>query len=173
MPKVLDPHTLREREVSQATIDSWVEDGKTNFVFTPFLTGMVDDGKEGVRLWDNIDGQWTKPLPYMQRDAFLRKGIWKCSACQMTSSARGDIAAHVQNALESTQRHKRAKLRMETQRDRVVHLCTGCGSLFPMRRNMGPYHLEQAKAMGPAHKDAKEILMPRFSEAPGVWQPKP
>ena len=73
------------------------------------------EGPSGRRLWDNIDGSWTKPLPYEQAPLFLRKLVYRCDACHEASNIKGAIAQHIQQILENLKTHQRARIKAKSK----------------------------------------------------------
>ena len=124
------------------------------------------EGPSGQRLWDNIDGSWTKPLPSEQAPLFLRKLVYRCDACHEASNIKGAIPEHIRQVLENVKTHQRARIKAELVGRETIQVCTGCKTAFPSRRQQGVRHLERVRAMGPAHANAKEVLMARFSLGP-------
>lgn len=127
---------------------------------------MVDDGGEGLRLWDNLENAWTSPLPASQAQLYCKKAVFRCPACNWTSTHPGDVARHISEASEKTAKHQRARLKLEMLSGQSWETCTGCGSHFRVGKPTGRTHLEQMRGMGASHKGASEEVVLRFSLAP-------
>ncbi len=151
------PSSIRERaqvaETKQEGRASWGSDTGTH-----------------VALYDLVDGSWGAPqdssTAFFQQ--LLRKVVFKCSACTEASAFEGYIAKHIQRVQNAYESHRDAEAINHLEAGRgPMHVCSGCGGEFSMRKRQIEHHLERIRHDGPSHRDAHEVTTLRFSlEAP-------
>lgn len=176
MPQVINPQTGESVEVTEAQLETQVD--QVGVV----VTGEVIDGPLPARLWDNISETWTL-VPQASMSHYLQKVVFKCSACRETffwtnqevKRSDGDptVEAHIKASADRYAKHKGAEVSYQLRDRETVQVCSGCGQMFPSRRDAGTKHLQGILAAGPAHRDAKEVVMLRFALAPPVSAPVP
>lgn len=122
-----------------------------------------------IRLWDNVDNSWAKPV---ERGAalqhYIKKLTFKCSTCTFTTAFEGGVDSHIRMVGEDYEAHKNAELIDRIQEGTVRKHCTGCGILFENRKNKPQRHMEGILQAYPRHKNASGRLIRRFSLGPPV-----
>lgn len=167
MPIIIDPQTGTEKVVSQrehdALINSVVDDKRGS------LYELQTDRPDAIPLWDVIDGAWTRPLPQgLATSYYLRKVVFKCSACIFTTPYEKLVTAHIRGVMESAGQHKGAEVTSTppVSGHEPGQQCSGCGTVFSARKGQGRRHLDTVLRMAPEHKGAKELLLKRFALGP-------
>jgi len=126
-----------------------------------------EEGDGRIRLWDNVEQGWTKPLGKVNAyEQYLRKVVLKCSACTYTTIFNGGVTGHVKATLEGAQAHRGAQAIHSQDGSARVVTCTGCGTVFRSRLNQGQIHINDVQAAERPHRGAVEVPMLRFSLAP-------
>jgi hypothetical protein len=135
-------------------------------------TAIIDDSPPGQRLWDTVDEQWTVPFPPAIAQRSLRKVVDRCTGCRDTFVKPGMAAEHIAQTMQRWEQHKGAKVEFQTTTvegsPQPVQVCSGCGGIFPARKDAGKKHLRRATEAGPAHAGANVVTILRFSLAPPV-----
>lgn len=172
MPTIIDPQTGTEKVVSQrehdALINAVVDDKRGS------LYELQTDRPDAIRLWDMIDNAWTRPLPQaLATSYYLRKVVFKCSACIFTTPYEKLVAPHIRGVMESADQHGSAEVipTPPVPGYEPGQQCSGCGAVFTARKNQGRRHLDTVLKMAPEHKGAKELLIRRFALGPPAVPP--
>ena len=173
MPIVIDPETQREVEVSEQTFRALrlqVENDRR--VSVTFRSDGLDGPEQKQRLWDAVEGAWTKGVPVSTAQMMLREVVFKCGACAYTSVYEGHVASHTRQVREQIAMHGRARLRpfVIGGREPAVQ-CTGCGQAFAMRKDQGRRHIDRVHTDAETHLGAiEEVVMHRYSFREGLAQ---
>jgi hypothetical protein len=115
-----------------------------------------------------VDGTWTGGIEQgIAMAHYLRKVVFKCTACMFTDIYEGRVADHIKGVAERYRQHLKAGLEPVFGKEPSKQ-CMGCNQVFLTRKNSADKHLEQMVAEGPAHKGAQETIMRRFSLAPST-----
>lgn len=147
------------------------------------LVRDVSAPRENVKLWDNIDNDWTRPLERnIAMNEHLVKVVLSCSACTYTQPVgikppdgkgfdqkwedddrgsldldRGAIKGHVEQARANGESHKNDQPCRQCQKD------YGREDVF-----LGD-HVKNTISLGEGHiGEVKELLMYRFTLGPSV-----
>jgi hypothetical protein len=118
-----------------------------------------------ISLWDCVDHTWTKPMDknWVQQD-HLKKVVAKCSACSFHSTYESDVITHANRVFEQAKTHRTAEaMPQQNAFGQIVHLCSGCGSEFPARKDQCARHIEALQMAPEIHDGVKVITMKRFS----------
>jgi hypothetical protein len=118
-----------------------------------------------VALWDGVDQQWTSPLAQGSISHYLKKTVFRCSACAFASMWHGDSGNHIQRVFESGRLHKDAHIESFEQEGYQWQRCTACNVSFRARHDAGTKHLASINDAVPLHIGAVEQLIQRFSLA--------
>ena len=158
--KVIDPNTGREMAVSDSAVRNAVESEQTIYKVTR-------DGPGKLRVFDVIDRTWTGPIaPNFVHQHYLRKVIFKCSACNFTTSRQNQIGQHVRSVFNAHRTHTQATLQVHAEGGSTWQECSGCGGRFRIGRMAGEKHLESIRSAPSAHVDAEELTVKRFALEP-------
>lgn len=162
MPRILEPGTWQEREVSEETIRQLVDSPQGGQVFKP-----AHDGAANMRLWDAVDAAWGPVLPDYQAMFSLRMVVYKCSACRFTTAFEGGVEKHLTKIKENAQQHTGASLKEAMDaRGEPYTVCTGCGGSFRLRKLQGQRHLQEIREAPKVHGTVEEVTMKRYSIDP-------
>lgn len=164
--KQVIPGTGEEQEVSERQYEASWDTAQGDAAYR-----AQHEPRPFSSLWDTVDKAWTGKLPAeLIGQYYLRKIVTRCSACNFTSEQGVGVRKHIERSRESYELHAGAELLHQIQqvRDRpqAFHMCTGCGDLFPLRKQMGQRHLEQMREIGPLHKQATIQTVRRFVLGP-------
>lgn len=126
-----------------------------------------DEG-ESIRLWDIIDGAWTKPLDAsISRSVYIRLMTFKCSACKFTAVNQQAVDSHRRSTPTQVEAHKDAKLTPWSEGSRFGTTCTACGVQFAARKVQGQQHLDRlSPAVAEAHKGSRTLYIRRYNLEP-------
>jgi hypothetical protein len=118
-----------------------------------------------ISIWDCVEHTWSKPLPEQQVHAhYLKKVVLKCSACIFTTSFDNGVAIHANQVFEQAKLHRTAEvIPQQNAFGQIVHLCSGCGSEFPARKDQCASHIEASQVAPEIHAGVTEITMKKFS----------
>ena len=158
--KVIDPNTGREMAVSDSAVRNAVESEQTIYKATR-------EGPTKIRVYDVIDGTWTGPVaPNLAYQDYLRKVVFKCSACNFTTARQNQVGQHVRSVFTAHQTHTNATLSTKSEGGYTWQECSGCGGRFSIGRMAGEKHLELIRTAPPAHVGAEELMVKRFALEP-------
>lgn len=158
--KVIDPNTGREMAVSDSAVRNAVESEQTIYKATR-------EGPNKIRVYDVIDRTWTGPVaPNLAYQNYLRKVVFKCSACNFTTARKNQIEQHVRAVFTAHQTHTNATLSTKAEGGYTLQECSGCGGRFSIGRMAGEKHLELIRTAPPAHVGAEELMVKRFALEP-------
>ena len=158
--KVIDPNTGREMAVSDSAVRNAVESEQTIYKATR-------EGPTKIRVYDVIDGTWTGPVaPNLAYQNYLRKVVFKCSACNFTTARQNQVGQHVRSVFTAYQTHTNATLSTHAEGGSTWQECSGCGGRFRIGRMAGEKHLESIRTSPPAHVGAEELTVKRFALEP-------
>ena len=161
MVRLIDPRTGQVREVSDETYRRVWDTPEGG------IAQRLSDESQTNRLWDNVDGAWTLPLPQATIPLYLHKVIFRCTACTFTGLGGDAVLKHLKAIGQNAEEHEGATLLPQIQQDgRVGLYCTGCGVLFSGRKGQGKKHLENVHQAVPLHEGARSVQMHRFSLVP-------
>jgi hypothetical protein len=118
-----------------------------------------------IRLYNHVDGIWTVPVDrnFALQD-YLKKVVWKCTACTYTSIYDGQGEVHVRQIMQRARSHENARLEEErSPHGGPIIRCSGCGAGFRQaRRHLAEVHIEEAVRMAPVHRNAGQVLIHHF-----------
>ena len=96
MPEVILDQSGTATQMTDTEYRRHVDAAKRNGqdVYASTDTGL------SISLWDCVDHTWTKPLPdQFAQKHYLRKVVFKCSACDFHTSFDNDVASHAKRVL--------------------------------------------------------------------------
>jgi hypothetical protein len=158
--KVIDPNTGREMAVSDSAVRNAVESEQAIYKATR-------EGPSKVRAFDVIDRTWTGLIsPNFVHQHYLHKVVFKCSACNFTTSRQNQIGQHVRSVFTAHKTHVNAVLSTHAEGGSTWQECSGCGGRFRIGRMAGEKHLESIRTAPPAHVGAEELTVKRFALEP-------
>jgi hypothetical protein len=127
-----------------------------------------------IRLWDAVDGSQTSLFdPKHAYEHYLRKVVFKCSACNYTSMKEGLVIGHIRASVEDAKAHRGTEVQDFLGGQYPSKVCGGCGTNFVSRPQNAYKHLKQAIQAGPLHEGATELVIKRFSLTPPVLAEAP
>lgn len=123
-----------------------------------------------LRVWDTIGGRWL-PRQLREEDIhllYLRKAVYKCSACSFTSARRGDVEAHANGTIEQTELHRDAEIEPSIGPNGIRgNVCTGCNATFYARANGAKKHLARVTEQTALHTGTiEELVVKKFTLSP-------
>ena len=158
------PGTMRDREA---------------VAFRQGGTAVFDVAEEPnrLRLWDCITETWSQPF---ERGAalghYLRKVVFRCSACRETNPYEEGIRSHVGAVERKHAEHRTARMEQVGASDGQILLrCTGCDAPLTNRKQQGQKHLDSIASAYEAHRSAgivDVVLMQQYSLSPSAAGPE-
>jgi hypothetical protein len=158
MPQVIDQAgNLRQLTDAQyeAEARKWVEAERA-----PELAKVHREGPEKVRLWDVVDGGWTKPFDRRQAfEQFLRLEVLRCTACTYTSVHSGQVGQHI----ETVRKHHNVRPEPDSEGTERCPACDARARPGTIRQ-----HIMTMQAATFAHQSAREVKQRRYALEPSV-----
>ncbi len=129
-----------------------------------------------VKLWDCVSETWTQPLERgFAMQYYLRKTVFRCSACRESNSFEAAIRSHVGVVERRHTDHREARMEQTgVERGRILLTCTGCDSPMTNRKQQGQKHLDSIASTYEAHRTAGAVdvvLMQQYSLSPSAAGP--
>ena len=127
-----------------------------------------------VKLWDAVDGTWTRPLDESHvYKYYLKKGVHKCSACTFADHRPGSVVKHIENLNMQMTMHRDATIERHKVSDDIIGLvCSACGITFINRPSLAHSHFLDVEEDVRHHVGAISQVIRRFSLEP-VELPRP
>ena len=124
------------------------------------------DRTRDFTLRDCVDGTLLRVGEPAAVTRYLRKLIWRCSACTFTTIVDRQVEQHIAGEMMRTKSHARARMKqVEVNGHGLCRRCTGCGTTFSLSIGDGEAHLASARKTAEMHRDAKGIFMRRYAMA--------
>lgn len=170
---LLSSQRQRQRDAVQQIADgpAWTESmADADVLYQP----TQDGAPSRVRIWDKVDGTWTRPLDESHVfKYYLKKAVSKCSACSFADLRLGSVESHLERVEEQLLIHREATIENRTVEDgKVVLACTGCAQTFSARPGDAYSHILAVEEAAQVHQGATSQVIRRFSLEP-VELPSP
>lgn len=167
MPTIIDGGA--EREVSEAELSRLRQAVFTDQRETLYWDASVQAGK--TKLWDVIDEKQTSAFPDFQvAPYYLKKVVFRCSACTYTSAFEEYIKAHADNTRLRAKDHVEAKVLMGQRADNLAYEeCSACGTRYERGRYRLQKHIDQVVDLGVPHQGrVSSQLVRRYTIEPSA-----
>jgi hypothetical protein len=127
-----------------------------------------------IRLWDVVNGTQTSPFdPQHVYNHYLRKVVFKCSACNYTSTKADLVPGHIRETVKALSGHQGVSVTDFMGPNGLTKICDGCGEQFTSHPMNVYKHIDNVIKAGPLHVGATELVINRFSLTPPVLAEAP